>query len=230
MSEWDPRWIPIGPAYWLDFADDWWLLGIAIVVLVNGGLMIAGALLERRHEKRLRTIGVEAAGILLLSGPPPPGAWGEPHVLSTAIVLTPPPLGRWSKRLHRLIGGYSRNSHRPQERARREALLRLREQAAPLGVQILAGLEMHHINIGNNRTALVATATALNAPPAPAGPPTPLPEALGALPPRPWTQLILALAVLLLLSVAAGWTDDAIEWLGAKGLIWAKAHGYLGRP
>lgn len=215
MNPWD--WVHISGMDWFDWMDQfgaWWFVGVLLVVAVNGGLMIAGALIERRHERRLRMIAPQAAAVRLLPGPPPPTLMARPHLVAAEIVLTAPPLGRWSHRLHQIIGGYSANNHRPRERARREVLLRLREQAARIGAPLLAGVEMHHVDLGPGRTALIATGTALTPPPSAAEGVALVTEALGALPPRPWWHLALALSLLLAATLAASLGDELVERLG----------------
>lgn len=206
------NWVLAGMVVWQDMAGAFWLLGVLSVLLFNGGGLVFSAMMERRLEQRLANVTGPAAGILLLAGPLPPGLTGTPHLLTASVVLSPPLLGRLSQRLRRLIGGYSVNGVRLLEQARREALLRLREQAAKIGATVLAGVEMHHVEFGDSRAALLATGTAI------VGGDSPLvstsrrmTEAAGTLGLRPWRYLIVALGLVLALTLGATLAGDWME-------------------
>lgn len=196
---------------WLEmaepFLDEWWLAGIALALLFNVAWLSASFWLERRHDRRLAGMAAGMAGILVLSGRPPPGC-GSPMLLQAATVMASPPLGRLSVLLRHLIGGRIVTRQRDVERARRETLLRLRRAAANRGADILAGLEYAHIDMGPGRTAVLATATGFTSrQPAPSLPT----EAVGAVPPRPLRELLLIIAILMGLALMA---DSADRFLG----------------
>lgn len=212
--------------YLLDFekmawADDFWLAGVLLVALFNSGFILAGAWLERRHDRRLATMDAATAGVLLLTGKPPPGYTGIPTLVRTEVVMANPPLGRISARIRGLIGGRIVTRVRDVERARREAMLRLREQAVALGAPVLAGVEYSHLGMSTGRVAVLATATALVPTTAPTTPPTimpttapqapPVPESRGVVSPRSRWEVAAALAILLGLALIADQTDN---WTG----------------
>lgn len=195
---------------WTQFGAGWWaVLIIAFILLFNCLFVLIGIGQERRHDRRLAEVGGALAGILLLPGPPPAGTGGRPHLVQAQVVMSPAPLGLFHARIRRLLGGRLIHDQRLVERARREVLLRLREQAQAVGAGILAGLEITHIPFGKHQIGVMATATALIGTPA-AGPAMPgVTEAVGMLPPR--SRLELALAVILVagLALLAMWIDQA---------------------
>lgn len=199
------------------WADDFWLAGVMLVALFNSGFILAGAWLERRHDRRLATMDAATAGVLLLTGKPPPGYTGIPTLVRTEVVMAGPPLGRISARIRSLIGGRVVTRVRDVERARREAMLRLREQAVALGAPVLAGVEYSHLGMGTGRVAVLATATALvpvtpmTAMPTMAPQAPPVPESRGVVSPRSRWEVAAALAILLGLALIADQTDN---WTG----------------
>lgn len=208
MSGPDPD-LPPG-LQWLEFlenAADWeylgvsgWIAGAVAAVLLNVGILLLGAWLERRHDRQLTEMEAAAASVRVFTGRPPPGSAGVPHLVQAAIVMGPAPLGRLTLLVRRIIGGRVVTRQRDMQRARRLVLLRLREQARGLGAGVLAGVEFCQIGVGRGRFALLATGTALLGS-EPAATPQ-VTEAVGAEPPRPRRELLLALVVLILAAAA----------------------------
>lgn len=196
--------------YWLDF--DWdifgwggWIVGILAAALVNGALVILGAWIERRHDRRLSQMEAATASVLVFNGKPPTGVTGRPQMVQAAIVMAPGPLGRLAVLYRRIVGGRIATRQRDMQRTRRLALLRLRQQAQEAGAGVVAGVEFCQIGLDRGRMALIATGTALvgSAP----GPVPLVAEAVGVEPPRHWRELAITLVALVVLAASAAVTD-----------------------
>lgn len=199
---------------WTQFGAGWWaVLVIAFILLFNCLFVLIGIGHERRHDRRLAEAGRVLAGILLLPGPPPAGTGGRPHLVQAEVVMSPAPLGLFHARIRRLLGGRLIHDQRLVERARREVLMRLREQVQALGAGVAAGLEITHVAFGKHQVGVMATATALVG--AAAGAPAVgVTEAVGTLPPRSRRELALAVILVAGLALLAMWMDQAAMRFG----------------
>ncbi|MFY8094862.1 MAG: heavy metal-binding domain-containing protein [Niveispirillum sp.] len=186
-----------------------WVGGVVVALLFNAAILLLGAWLESRHDRKLLEMEAATAGVLIFAGRPPPDLMGVPHLVQAAIVMAPAPLGRLMLLIRRIIGGRVVTRQRDMQRTRRLALLRLRQQARGLGAGVLAGVEVCQIGVGRGRFALLATGTALIGPP-----PAPAPqvtESIGAEPPRRRREIVIALALLILAAAATVEMDYLVD-------------------
>ncbi|MFV3129655.1 heavy metal-binding domain-containing protein [Niveispirillum sp. KHB5.9] len=196
--------------YWLNF--DWeifgwggWIAGILGAALANGTLIILGAWIERRHDRRLTEMEAATACVRVFNGKPPKGVTGRPQMVQACVVMAPAPLGRLAVLYRRIVGGRIPTRQRDMQRTRRLALMRLRQQAQAAGAGVLAGVEFCQIGLDRGRLALIATGTALVGSEPGAAPL--VAEAVGAEPPRHWRELAITLGVLVALAGSAAVTD-----------------------
>lgn len=127
------------------------LLWFAIPLLIGYGF---GTWLERRHYASIRAR--EAAMIdktLVFNIPTLPVMAGSPQLrlVSGSTVVSVDAFKRFAARLHALVGGRITAYESLVDRARREAMLRMREKAHELGASMVFGvrLETSSINGGN---------------------------------------------------------------------------------
>lgn len=202
---------------WTQVGAGWWaVLIVAFILLFNCLFVLIGIGHERRHDRRLTEAGQALAGILLLPGPPPAGTGGRPHLVQAQVVMAPAPLGLFHARIRRLLGGRLIHDQRVVERARREVLIRLREQAHSLGAGIVAGLEITHVAFGKQQVGVMATATALVGAPAPSASAARMTEAIGTLPPRSRREQAVAVVLVATLALLAMWIDQAAMRFGKQ--------------
>lgn len=186
-----------------------WVVGALLVVAGNAVVLLLGAWIEWRHDRRLTMMEGAVAAVRLFTGRPPADVRGVPQLVQAAIVMSPAPLGRLMLLIRRIIGGRVVTRQRDQQRLRRLALLRLREQAQRAGAGVVAGVEFCQIAVGRGRFAMLATGTALIG-----SAPSPRPavtEAIGAQPPRRRRELILALVGMVLVTGLAVWFNYLSE-------------------
>lgn len=186
-----------------------WLGGVLAALLFNAAVLLLGAWLERRHDRRLLDMEAAMASVRVFTGRPPLDVVGKPQLVQAAIVMAPAPLGRLMLLIRRIIGGRVVTRQRDMQRTRRLALLRLREQAHGLGAGVLAGVDICQIGLGRGRFAMLATGTALVG--AAPGPLPQVTEAIGAEPPRQRREIVIALAALILAAAATAEMDYLVD-------------------
>lgn len=109
---------------------DQWLF----VILMTVGF-VAGRLLERAHYASIRRRERELQDVLAFTMrfPPDPVRTQDAVLVSGTVVVTSDYFKTWVAGLRDLVGGRSRGYETLMERARREALLRLKEAARRKG-------------------------------------------------------------------------------------------------
>lgn len=209
------------------------LPGPFLAALIAVGLalpfLVAGAVIEARHYRRLAAEAPALASIRLIgAGMPGPGPAGDLATLGlvgTSVTLAPPPLGRFIVILRKLIGGRIDLYHRLLDRARRGALMRLRRQVRELGGDGALGVRLGAVRIGKGHVTIHAYGTAVRGLPAAIGDAPPfLPESGGSPPaPRKRALLILvvggAAAAALAGAVEGGFFHFYDAWPGLKRFI-----------
>lgn len=135
-------------------------LGLALYVALPALLLTVwwaiGRATERRHLRRLaeREAAVRAfpvtslkmaAGAARDSGRPPALVCGEAVVASDGFKT-------WVFGLRHVVGGESRTFRRLHERARREAVLRMVEEAKARGFDAICNVRFDAVDIGGNTT------------------------------------------------------------------------------
>lgn len=142
---------------------DWFFLvvglGLPIVLLLVG--VIAGPIIERRHFADLAR-REQGMGNILLSDLKvfPRGATGGVLVAGEAVVAC----DRWKQvmaRLRDLIGGEVRSFQTIMERARREALLRLVDEARAVGADTIVNLRFETAEVGGLAADVLTYGTAV---------------------------------------------------------------------
>ena len=151
-------------------------LGIFVFLLGVCGYWIGGTV-ERKHFADLQRREEENQGRFLVtqlnSFPALALNSQTPQIVMTEVVIGSDYLKTWLSQWRNLFGGEMKSFRRLQERAKREAVLRLTERAQELGYNALCNVRINGADIGGNTSgqkkqklhfaAIIATATAYQA-------------------------------------------------------------------
>ena len=130
--------------------------GLPFVLLFFGGVI--GTILERRHFASLRRREARTAGL-----PAIPTPWIEPgrsvidcRLISASVVVSHDYLKRFLASIRKIFGGRLRSYESLLDRARREAILRLKEQVPEASVIVNLRLETATIGRTQGKNGLGA--------------------------------------------------------------------------
>ncbi|MEZ5278094.1 MAG: heavy metal-binding domain-containing protein [Opitutaceae bacterium] len=130
--------------------------GLPFVLLFFGGVI--GTILERRHFASLRRRETRTAGL-----PAIPTPWIEPgrpvidcRLISASVVVSHDYLKRFLASVRKIFGGRLRSYESLLDRARREAILRLKEQVPKASVIVNLRLETATIGRTQGKNGLGA--------------------------------------------------------------------------
>jgi uncharacterized protein YbjQ (UPF0145 family) len=153
------------------------LLSPFLVLLVGG---LVGAAQERQHFRELSDRERGMAGLLVtnLKSPPPGMAVGRAALVTGSVVIAADHFKTFRAKWRKIFGGRFDALARMQERARREAILRMLELARSQGATAVCNVRVETSSIAGNQpgkvsgSELIAYGTALiPASPGVAGPP-----------------------------------------------------------
>ena len=139
---------------WVDYIGLFINCGLPIILLALG--FAVGGITDRRHRARLTEREATHAGMLLtnLRAPPGVGPEGEGGVIVNAeVVIAADYFKSFIAKLVKIIGGEMKTYRSLMERARREAIVRLVEQAREQGYQGLCNIRMETADIGGGATS-----------------------------------------------------------------------------
>jgi uncharacterized protein YbjQ (UPF0145 family) len=135
------------------------LVGILIQIAIFGGLILLGLLAGRHAEKKhlcdLEQREAKLAGMLVTDLKCFPGgasASPTPELIVGEVSIASDYLKSFLAGLRNLIGGEMRSFETLQLRARREATLRVMEQARAKGFNAIGNLRLETADIGGNIT------------------------------------------------------------------------------
>jgi len=142
------------------------IFGPFIVMLIGG---LVGAAQERQHFKELDSRERALAGMSVtdLKTPPPGMAVDRAELVVGAVVIAADHFKSFRARWRKLIGGEFKFLSRMQERARREAILRMLEQARMKGATAVCNVRVETCAIAGKQPGkisgceLIAYGTAL---------------------------------------------------------------------
>ena len=126
-------------------------VGIPAAVLFVGWL--AGHLSETKHERSLAEREEALKGIETTDMRNPPGfagAEGPCVLVSGEAVVASDTFKSWVFGFKNIVGGESKTFTRLFDRARREALLRMKERALELGCNVVCNVRFDSADIGGN--------------------------------------------------------------------------------
>jgi len=137
--------------------------------------LIIGRTVEKRHFANIERREAENHNILVteLKSYPNAAVGGKaPNVVMTEVVIGSDYLKTWLSQWRNLFGGEMKSFRSLQERAKREALLRLVDEAKSKGYNALCNVRFSGADVGGNTSgrknklhfaAIIATATAYDA-------------------------------------------------------------------
>ena len=136
-------------------------------LLIGGGLI--GRYNENKHFADIERREAEMANIVLsdLRTAPPGIAAQRSELVTGSMVVAADYFKSFASSLKTLIGGEMRSLQRMQERARREAVLRMTEQARGLGAKAVTNVRINTSTIAGKRQGscagveVIASGTAL---------------------------------------------------------------------
>ena len=130
-------------------------LGIPVALLALG--YSVGRLLERRHYASIRARERELLHVVALNTRYVPEGVSATRasVVSGSVVVSSDYFKTFVAGFRNLIGGRFRGYETLLERARREALLRMKQQARDSGSQLVIGVRFHTTRVAGSQTPSV---------------------------------------------------------------------------
>ncbi|MBO4286567.1 MAG: heavy metal-binding domain-containing protein [Kiritimatiellae bacterium] len=131
------------------------MLDLIVLLLPIAGLLLwwmIGSMTEHGHLASLERRERELAGIEVSSLPHPssPAPGSEPKLVTAEVVLASDGFKTWVFGLRNLFGGESKSFSRLYQRARREAVVRLKTAARDAGCNAVCNLRVESADIGGN--------------------------------------------------------------------------------
>jgi uncharacterized protein YbjQ (UPF0145 family) len=145
-----------------------WILGIVLAAIG----FFAGRLIERRHYASIRTREKQLASVLVFAMrfPPPSLKPAAMTLVAGSVVIADDYFKNLVAGLHSFFGGRVRSYESLVDRARREAVLRMKAEAHKLGAGMIVNVKFQTFSIpGRNPGSMravevLAYGTALSAP------------------------------------------------------------------
>ena len=133
---------------WLNFAQ--FILPLILVLLG----WVVGRILEKRHYASIREREQALAHVLVFSTrlPPPGVAQHRSSLVTGSVVVSSDYFKTFVAGLRNLVGGNFKSYETLMERGRREALLRLKAEAAAQGAVLVIGLRFESSRIAGSQT------------------------------------------------------------------------------
>lgn len=118
------------------------VINLAFIALLGLVGLVAGSLLERKHYRSIREREARYKHILIFNEKRPPSAVsGQPfHLVQGAVVISSDYFKNMAAGLRSIFGGRLKNYETLLDRARREAVLRMKEQAHARGAHMVVGV------------------------------------------------------------------------------------------
>lgn len=134
---------------WLDLGLQ---LGLPLALLLLG--LIVGRILEKRHYASIRRREKKFASVLVFSTRWPPEVMASQRttLVSGSVVISSDHFKTFVAGLRNIFGGNVRSYETLMERARHEAVLRLKEEAHRQGAKLVIGLRFETSQIAGRGT------------------------------------------------------------------------------
>ena len=145
----------------MEFLD---LLGLAVPLFLLALAWFTGSAVERRHFRSLAIRERETSGMLvsqLKSFPASRAGSPPPCLVVSQVVIATDYLKSFLAGLRKIIGGELRSYRSLVERARREAILRLVEEARGLGYDAVCNIRIESSDVGGSERGKGATMVTL---------------------------------------------------------------------
>ncbi len=144
------------------------LVGIAIVLIVVAALLwplvklaiigLIGAQMQKKHLSELARREQDLPDLLVtdLKTPPPGMLVGRGEMVDASVVIAPDHFKSFLARFRKFFGGEFQGLLQIQERARREALLRMKERAVQLGASAVCNVRLETSTLAGQRRGTIA--------------------------------------------------------------------------
>lgn len=128
---------------------------LPILLMLTG--LVFGRILERRHYASIRLREKALAEVLVFGTrfPPEASSGQRSFLVSGSVVISSDYFKSFVAGLRNLIGGHFRGYETLLERARREAVLRLKQDARQQGASLVVGLRFQTTHISGRATPCV---------------------------------------------------------------------------
>ncbi len=128
------------------------LINLAFIVLLGLSGLVFGTLSERRHYRSICAREAQYRHILVFNEKRPPRfVAGQPfHLVQGSVVISSDYFKNMAASLRSLFGGNLKTYETLLDRARREALLRLKEQADAHGAHVVVGVLFETSTLNQN--------------------------------------------------------------------------------
>jgi uncharacterized protein YbjQ (UPF0145 family) len=126
------------------------LLISAVAILVG---LFVGKATEKRHLASLAQREADLAGVLVTTFKQPLGISSEPHTPALVCghaVIASDAFKSWASSLLNIFGGEAKNFGLLAQRSRREATVRMLEEARRLGFNAVCNVRYDSVDIGGN--------------------------------------------------------------------------------
>ncbi len=129
--------------------NTWLAIGLTLALIVVG--LIVGSWLERRHFRSIarRDQALSDIRMFAFRKLPPGLALDDPALVSGSVVISVDKFKQFSAMLRGILGGTVSAYESLVERARREALLRMKAEAQRLGHPIILNVKFDTVRVGS---------------------------------------------------------------------------------
>ena len=135
-------------------------LGIFLSLLVLG--YVTGSIAESRHYRSIREREQALRGVLLVATRHlPPGTTGRTELVTGSVVISVDYFKRFLAGLRQLFGGRLSSYESLIDRARREAILRMKEEARAKGAQMVFNIKLETASISKGRRDTIGSVEVL---------------------------------------------------------------------
>ena len=128
-------------------------LGLPLLLLV--GAYFTGSAVERRHYRSIRTRELESQRLPAITFRTVPERWevSDGGLVSGSVVISVDYFKRFLASLRQLVGGRVKSYESILDRARREAVLRLKAAAAAAGYAAVINVRLETSRMANGRNS-----------------------------------------------------------------------------
>ena len=128
------------------------MIELAVIATLTLLGYVFGSLAERRHFASIRARETELASLLMFSERfPPPGDWSDAALVGGNVVISVDYFKRLAAGLKSLFGGRLATYESLVERARREALLRMKAAALARGANLVINVRLETASIAKGQ-------------------------------------------------------------------------------
>ena len=139
------------------------LINLAFIVLLGLIGLVVGSAIERKHYRSIREREGQLKHILLFNEKRPPlSVSGQPfHIVQGSVVVSSDYFKNLAAGLRSLFGGRLTSYESLLDRARREAVLRMKQQAADRGAHLVVNVLFETSTLNQNQPGAIVSCEVL---------------------------------------------------------------------